>query len=72
MINIDIYYILVIHSTILIQYNIVLGLAKQFVVPGWRVGWLIMHDKDTGRLQEVKKGIKSLTQIVLGNHKIDQ
>jgi aspartate/methionine/tyrosine aminotransferase len=28
------------------------GLAKEFVVPGWRVGWITMHDsKDTPRLQ---------------------
>jgi len=42
------------------------GLAKEFIVPGWRVGWLIFHDKSTGRLQEYKSGVKSLTQITLG------
>mmetsp|Transcript_9813 Transcript_9813/g.21837 ORF Transcript_9813/g.21837 Transcript_9813/m.21837 type:complete len:269 (+) Transcript_9813:638-1444(+) len=42
------------------------GLAKEFVVPGWRVGWLVLHDKGTGRLAELKTGIRSLTQIILG------
>jgi tyrosine aminotransferase len=41
-------------------------LAKEFIVPGWRVGWLIFHDKGTGRLDEYKTGVRSLTQITLG------
>ena len=28
------------------------GLAKRWLVPGWRVGWLIVHDRN-GRLTEV-------------------
>jgi len=35
-------------------------------VPGWRVGWLVIQDKGTGKLDEVAKGIKNLSQIVLG------
>ena len=42
------------------------GLAKEFIVPGWRVGWMILHDKGTGRLTQYKAGIKSLTQIIVG------
>lgn len=42
------------------------GLAKEFIVPGWRVGWLIFHDKSTNRLHDFKTGVKSLTQITLG------
>lgn len=42
------------------------GLAKEFIVPGWRVGWLIFHDKNTGRLDDYKTGVRSLTQITLG------
>lgn len=48
------------------------GLAKEFIVPGWRVGWLIIHDKGTGRMKEVKKGLKSLTQIILGANSLIQ
>lgn len=28
------------------------GLAKRFLVPGWRVGWVLIHDRQ-GRLSEV-------------------
>ena len=42
------------------------GLAKEFIVPGWRVGWIILHDKGTGRLFNYKNGVKSLTQIIIG------
>lgn len=48
------------------------GLAKEFVVPGWRLGWIVVHDKGTGRLTELKKGIISLTQIVLGANSLIQ
>jgi tyrosine aminotransferase len=41
------------------------GIAKEFVVPGWRVGWIVVHDH-TGRLSEVRKGLRNLTQLVLG------
>ena len=31
------------------------GLAKEFVVPGWRVGWVVMHEQKGGtRLAEVR------------------
>ncbi len=41
------------------------GLAKEFVCPGWRVGWLVVHDRK-GRLAEVRTGIKQLTQLIVG------
>ncbi len=44
------------------------GLAKEFIVPGWRVGWIVLHDRTQNkRLSEVRNGLKSLTQIILGN-----
>lgn len=43
------------------------GLAKEFCVPGWRVGWVVLHDsKADGRLDAVRKGLKSLTQLIVG------
>jgi aspartate/methionine/tyrosine aminotransferase len=36
------------------------------VVPGWRVGWIVIHD-DTGRFSEVRTGLRNLTQLVLGS-----
>jgi len=34
------------------------GLAKEFVVPGWRAGWVVLHDcmTDPPRLGEVRAG----------------
>jgi len=47
------------------------GIAKQFVVPGWRIGWLLFHDID-GRLAEVKAGALALTQVILGSNTLCQ
>eukprot|EP01040_Poterioochromonas_malhamensis_P009236 gene9235-10025_t len=48
------------------------GLAKEFIVPGWRVGWIILHDKGTGRLADYKSGLKQLTQIIVGANSLIQ
>lgn len=47
------------------------GLAKEFVCPGWRVGWITIHDRN-GRLSEVKAGIKQLTQLIVGANSLVQ
>jgi len=47
------------------------GLAKEFVCPGWRVGWLVVHDRGN-RLSEVKTGIKQLTQLIVGANSLVQ
>lgn len=47
------------------------GLAKEFVVPGWRVGWIVVHDRHD-RLEEVKTGIKQLTQLIVGANSVVQ
>jgi tyrosine aminotransferase len=41
------------------------GIAKQYVVPGWRVGWLIVHDKKD-RLVNVRESCNMLSQLILG------
>ena len=41
------------------------GLAKEFIVPGWRVGWFAIHDP-IGAFDELRKGMMSLTQITIG------
>lgn len=41
------------------------GLAKQYLVPGWRVGWVLIHDRNN-LFSEIRKGINSLSQIILG------
>lgn len=45
------------------------GLAKEFIVPGWRVGWVVVYDRSitTPKLtHEIKSGLKSLSQLILG------
>ena len=41
------------------------GLAKQFMIPGWRLGWLVLHDRH-GQLEEVRKGLMDLSTLTLG------
>lgn len=39
------------------------GLSKQYAVPGWKIGWVILHDKGSGQLNELRKGIKRLALL---------
>ncbi|KAL4114962.1 hypothetical protein PRIC2_013858 [Phytophthora ramorum] len=41
------------------------GLAKQFLIPGWRVGWLIVHDRNN-ILKDVRTAYLNLSRSVLG------
>lgn len=41
------------------------GIGKRYLVPGWRLGWLIVHNR-FGVLSEVKAGILSLSQKIVG------
>lgn len=47
------------------------GLAKEFIVPGWRVGWFAIHDP-IGAFDELRKGMMSLTQITIGANALVQ
>jgi len=47
------------------------GLAKQFVVPGWRVGWLMVSDP-VGALGELREGFNRLTQLIVGPNTLIQ
>jgi tyrosine aminotransferase len=40
-------------------------MAKRFLVPGWRLGWAIVHDQD-GKLADVKRGMVALSQKISG------
>lgn len=42
------------------------GIGKQYLVPGWRLGWIVFHDSHYGSIQEVKKGAQRLAQVILG------
>ena len=41
------------------------GLTKRYLVPGWRLGWITLHDRN-GIFQEsgIRKGLHSLSQVL--------
>eukprot|EP01064_Diplonema_japonicum_P002357 TRINITY_DN11487_c0_g1_i1.p1 TRINITY_DN11487_c0_g1~~TRINITY_DN11487_c0_g1_i1.p1 ORF type:complete len:294 (+),score=84.13 TRINITY_DN11487_c0_g1_i1:1114-1995(+) len=41
------------------------GIAKQYVVPGWRMGWIAVHDRHN-LLSEIMTGLMALSTIILG------
>lgn len=42
------------------------AISKQFVVPGWRIGWILMHDRNgVFEAGNVPKGIRQLTTRML-------
>eukprot|EP01108_Squamamoeba_japonica_P003791 TRINITY_DN3037_c0_g1_i1.p2 TRINITY_DN3037_c0_g1~~TRINITY_DN3037_c0_g1_i1.p2 ORF type:complete len:415 (-),score=224.52 TRINITY_DN3037_c0_g1_i1:30-1274(-) len=49
------------------------GLAKQFLVPGWRVGWLVLHDRnDVLKRGGVLDGVLRLSQVLIGANTLTQ
>lgn len=42
------------------------GLAKQYLLPGWRVGWAVFYDSDNHALRPVLEGATRLAQVILG------
>uniref|UniRef100_A0A224XK34 Tyrosine aminotransferase n=1 Tax=Panstrongylus lignarius TaxID=156445 RepID=A0A224XK34_9HEMI len=47
------------------------GLTKRFLVPGWRMGWIIINDRNE-IFKEVKKGLQVLSQRIIGGNTIVQ
>jgi tyrosine aminotransferase len=47
------------------------GMAKRYLVPGWRVGWISVHDRHNV-LSEVRKAIFRLTTLILGANTLAQ
>lgn len=47
------------------------GLAKRFLVPGWRVGWIAIHDP-INALGDIRKALSSLSQRVIGCNTVIQ
>jgi tyrosine aminotransferase len=41
------------------------GLSKRFLVPGIRLGWIIIHDRNDA-LVEVKQGLRNVSARILG------
>ena len=47
------------------------GLAKRWLVPGWRVGWIIIHDR-LNQFKFVRNGLRNLSQRILGPNSLCQ
>jgi len=47
------------------------GLAKQYLAPGWRVGWIVLHDPEN-KCSKVRGSLLSLTQVILGANSVCQ
>lgn len=48
------------------------GLTKRFLVPGWRMGWVIIHDRHGIFSKEVRKGLANVSTRILGPNTIIQ
>ncbi|KAJ9589877.1 hypothetical protein L9F63_016995, partial [Diploptera punctata] len=49
------------------------GLTKRFLVPGWRMGWIIIHDRnDIFKKGEIRQGIQKLSQRSLASNTLVQ
>nr|CAH7764690.1 unnamed protein product [Callosobruchus chinensis] len=42
------------------------GLAKRFLVPGWRLGWIVVHD-EVSALHDIRSALVRLTQRTIGS-----
>ncbi|XP_078525813.1 tyrosine aminotransferase [Lissotriton helveticus] len=42
------------------------GLAKRWLVPGWRMGWILIHDRKEIFGKEIREGLVCLSQRILG------
>ncbi|KAG8437489.1 hypothetical protein GDO86_008263 [Hymenochirus boettgeri] len=42
------------------------GLAKRWLVPGWRLGWILIHDRKDIFGKEIREGLVRLSQRILG------
>lgn len=48
------------------------GLAKRFLVPGWRLGWIYIHDPIQAFESEVRCGLNALAQRTIGSNTLVQ
>ncbi|XP_076686618.1 tyrosine aminotransferase isoform X2 [Andrena cerasifolii] len=48
------------------------GLTKRFLVPGWRMGWIIVHDRQNVLEEEIRKALHCLSQRIIGSNTLVQ
>jgi len=44
------------------------GLTKRFLVPGWRIGWIIIYDREQVFDHEIRKGLLCMSQRIIGSN----
>ena len=44
------------------------GLTKRFLVPGWRLGWIIIYDRNNVFDQEIRRGLMCMSQRIIGSN----
>lgn len=42
------------------------GLTKRFLVPGWRMGWVVIHDRNNVLGKEIRLALSNLSMRILG------
>lgn len=48
------------------------GLTKRFLVPGWRMGWVIIHDRHNILGKEIRQALANLSNRILGPNTLIQ
>ncbi|CAF1289417.1 unnamed protein product [Adineta steineri] len=48
------------------------GLSKRFICPGWRVGWIVIHDRHNLFKDTIKPGLADLSSRILGPNSVTQ
>ncbi|XP_067007089.2 tyrosine aminotransferase [Anabrus simplex] len=48
------------------------GLTKRFLAPGWRMGWIIIHDRGNVFGREIRDGLQRLSQRTIGSNTLVQ
>lgn len=48
------------------------GLTKRYLVPGWRLGWIVINDRNNAFDQGVRGGLTKLSQRILGPNTLIQ
>ena len=43
------------------------GLAKRFLVPGWRFGWVVINEPEGYDLSAIRKGLFDLSTLIIGS-----
>lgn len=44
------------------------GLSKRFLIPGWRLGWIVVHDPVGAFDYGIRKGLHSLSTRIIGSN----